>query len=100
MLRYSDENIEQSVLGNIQSAILDYLEVKLKRLLQDGNFDVINQIIHNYQLGIITTSKLKMMLKDPKHYVGIEENQERFKKIKEEYNSLLTAKKASSQIKR
>ena len=100
LLRYSDENIEQSVLGNIQSAILDYLEVKLKRLLQDGNFDVINQIIHNYQLGIITTSKLKMMLKDPKHYVGIEENQERFKKIKEEYNSLLTAKKASSQIKR
>ena len=88
---------KQTVLGKIQSTILDYLDKKLEILLLNNNLNEINQIIINFQQMLITPHKLEIMLKNPKDYIDIEESISKFEKIKEKYSKNLELHESSSQ---
>ena len=101
-LNYNIRNIneEQNILGNIQSSILDYLDKKIELLLAENRVNEISNILANYELMMITPEKLKIMKKNPQHFIGIDENINKFNEIKNKYKSYLNEEIKSSGIKK
>ena len=95
-----DINEEQNILGNIQSSILDYLDKKIELLLAENRVNEISDILANYELMMITPEKLKIMKKNPQHFIGIDENINKFNEIKNKYKSYLNEEIKSSGIKK
>lgn len=95
-----DINEEQNVLGNIQSSLLDYLDKKIELLLADNKVDEINSILTNYELMIINPEKLKIMQKNSKQYVGVDESIKKFAAIKSKYEIYLEENIQSSGVKK
>lgn len=95
-----DINEEQNILGNIQSSILDYLDKKIELLLAENRVNEISDILANYELMMITPEKLKIMQKNPQHFIGIDENINKFNEIKNKYKSYLNEEIKSSGIKK
>lgn len=77
---------KQNILGSIQMSILDYLEQKIKTLLECNNIKEINDCLTIYEQMLITPEKLIILQKNPKNYDGLDENLERFNYIKQRYS--------------
>lgn len=88
---------KQNILGSIQMSILDYLERKIKTLLECNNIKEINDCLTIYEQILITPEKLTIIQKNPKNYDGLDENLERFNSIKQKYsyslNDIIQSKK-------
>ncbi len=79
---------KQSILGNIQLLLLDYLEKKCEKLLENADYKSINSILPIYEQMLITPEKLQIMKKNASDYKGIEESLEKFKRIQEQFSQV------------
>ena len=86
-LNFQIRNLDdkQNVLGNIQSTLLDYLEVKIKKIYEEGDFKTISNIFNMYEQFLITPDKLKLMGKNPKNYLGLSLSLDEFMNLKKAY---------------
>lgn len=100
-LNYSirDINEEQNILGNIQLLLLDYLDKKIEMLVADNKADEISNILAMYELMMVSPEKLKIMLKDPQKFIGIDESITKFKFIKDKYETYLSENTNASGVK-
>lgn len=80
---------EQSVLGNIQLSILDYLEKKLEVLLENNDINSIKNCLEIFEDFLITPDKLCILKMEPQNYLMLEESINKFKNIKQKYNDIL-----------
>ena len=78
---------KQSILGNIQSSLLDFLEAKCKKELENPYLDkeMFINILDFYGKNLIAESDMESIHKNPDNYVGINKNKEQFLKIKDKY---------------
>jgi hypothetical protein len=78
-------NEEQNVLSNIQSTLLDYLEMKIKNLYDDVDSEIIKNIFSMYEQFLITPEKLIVMKKNPDLYLDLSSSLEKFNQLKKLY---------------
>ena len=78
---------KQSILGNIQTSLLDFLEAKCKKELENPYLDkeMFINILDFYGKNLIAESDMESIHKNPDNYVGINKNKEQFLKIKDKY---------------
>ena len=81
----SDLTDKQSILGNIQSSLLDFLEAKCKKELENPYLDIkmFSNMLDFYGRNLITESDMESIHKNPDNYVGINKNKEQLLKIKD-----------------
>ena len=81
----SDLTDKQSILGNIQSSLLDFLEAKCKKELENPYLDrkMFINMLDFYGRNLITESDMESIHKNPDNYVGINKNKEQLLKIKD-----------------
>jgi len=73
---------EQNILGNIQSSLLDYLEVKLDMMVQYSSIEEISDTLKTYEAMLITPNVLKKIGLNPQAYYGLTESVNKFDAIK------------------
>ncbi len=78
---------KQSILGNIQSSLLDFLEAKCKKELENPYLDkeTFINMLDSYEKSLIDESDINSIRKNPDNYVGINKNKEQFLNIKDKY---------------
>lgn len=81
----SDLTDKQSILGNIQGSLLDFLEAKCKKELENPYLDrkMFINMLDFYGRNLITESDMESIHKNPDNYVGINKNKEQLLKIKD-----------------
>ena len=82
---------KQSILGNIQSSLLDFLEAKCKKELENPYLDkeMLINMLDSYEKNLIDESDINSIRKNPDNYVGINKNKEQFLNIKDKYLSAI-----------
>lgn len=68
-------------------------------LVADNKADEISNILAMYELMMVSPEKLKIMLKDPQKFIGIDESITKFKFIKDKYETYLSENTNASGVK-
>lgn len=88
---FTDDSEKQTTLANIQSSLIDYLDVKCKDIfLNNSNEDeMLSILLQRYEQVLITEDKLKINGKNPDKFIGLDESISKFYDIKNKYTNLL-----------
>lgn len=74
-----DYNCVQSILGNIQLTLIEYLRKKVEKELNNNvDMSIIENEINSFENYIIPPKLLKIINKNPDNYVGLIESNEEF----------------------
>lgn len=82
---------QQGILAGIQSDLIEFYKNKMLYCIRNGLIspDEVNQSLFMYENVLITVDKIKLMLKNPFNYIGLEDSVRRFYSVKEEINNEL-----------
>ena len=91
---------KQSLLGNIQLLLLDYLEKRCEKLIENNKLREVNEILKIYEQMLITPEKLKIMDKNPDDYEGLVESITKFKNLQEKLSPKLVNIEAQDSVRK
>lgn len=85
-------NEKQTLLGNIQSTLVEYFKEKIKQALLDNSMtpSQIKMALDSYQEFLITPEALIEKGKNPNNYIGLDKSVEEFKEMRAKFELVLT----------
>ena len=82
---------KQGLLAGIQSDLIEYYGNKLLYCIRNGlmSIDEVNQSLYVYESVLITSQKIKLMMKNADNYIGLGDSVEKFYSVRKKINEEL-----------